>query len=503
MLCLQMEATDDATQARCLNQLCSTSIPPYCILESSSWHQLVQQLPWLLASQEASISSASRQLLMLQLAPELLTCSPAPLAQVLTALLTAATASNTPSTAQCTHAVANCSNSSDRCSDSISRCQQPQQEAVVQYPGAVVQLLVVGLHKLCRQWHFLSQEMSQQLCKAIVGVLLQSLQNFAGENLQPAAAAAAFDSDDGCRAPLVTADQPQQKQHQQNGRQQQQLDAGEQLQATTPTCLQDSLCCCLADQLVLADPRMSWLHRINANSRSGVPFRATVKDSELCLLLDKQLATAHLSQEPAAHVASNIGLEPKSATVASDIARQGCGSSMFCPNLSAGTAIQPRHCLLVHLMSVLVESPSGCKLLAGQQPPPPPLAWQGCWPGDPPLQTCRTQHNYHKSSLEHAMILYLQSWVAYWHQAGVTEAAELPDCSGCGSGASTSNQKQLGVTDLHLGALSEVIEAAASAAHVALEYNRDLSVSQMSGSTTEDAQAVCSQEAASVPVHQS
>eukprot|EP00775_Hariotina_reticulata_P002007 gene2007-2329_t len=98
------------------------------------------------------------------------------------------------------------------------------------------------------------------------------------------------------------------------------------------------------------------------------------------------------------------------------------------------------------------------------------------WQGDPPPQaSSSTQQQDHGLPLAEAVILYLQSWVASWNQAGVSDEAKAGcGSSDCGARASVSNNHlQLGMGDLQLAAPSEVIQAAATAAHMALEYNRE------------------------------
>jgi hypothetical protein len=142
-----------AATAAALQQLCDPRLPPYVILSSDAWPQLVSLLPALLqhpASTRAggtAAAAAAQELLLQQLAPELLHCSPEPLAQLLAALLR--------------HAVV---------APPLGRTS-----AAANFAAPVLQLAVSGLHKLGRQWHFLQPEVAQQLCSAIAAALAQAL----------------------------------------------------------------------------------------------------------------------------------------------------------------------------------------------------------------------------------------------------------------------------------------------------------------------------------------
>lgn len=279
-----MTSDDAIALVDCLKQLKRTN---YSIAGCDQWHHLLQLLPRLvranvtnhspcsgisavgptaLSSTALEVAAAAEQLLLNKLAPEVLDCSPEPLAQLLIAFL---------STSCHILPLQKTSNPQDPLS---SHSTKAEQQSYSNLPEGVVQLLVVGLHKIARQWHFLEQGTSMQLCNAVVKALTKPLELLLESEMDHPHAQANLQQQQQAENTLPShLGQSLQQQEQQ------QL-PNNTVSATDAegVAVQDkNTCCCLAEQLLLRDPSMGWLHRLNACSSSGRPFRQSMQESGL------------------------------------------------------------------------------------------------------------------------------------------------------------------------------------------------------------------------------
>jgi hypothetical protein len=332
--CLQVAAQEPASILSLLQQLTHPSVPNFCIINCEAWQPLLLLLPQLLTSSSADTAAAAQKLLLQQLAPELLDCNPEPLAQLLLVLLAAATCSHLPAaaTAAGTDTVAGPASASAAAGNSFT------------WPSGVVQLLVVGLTKLSRQWHFLEAELAVQLCSALVDVLLQPL-------IHPLQPRHQQQQQQQGQQPEVVRPQPQQQQQQGIGE---------------PT----HVACCLAEQMLLADPALGWWHRLSANAKSCRGLRQVAVQKGLVQVLLQRMPrmTQQASeqqqqqqQQPGGEDAMNEQVAAMQAAAAASV------SALDAHPASSSSSIEHSgrlvNCLVVQLLSSFVTNPAGRQVL--------------------------------------------------------------------------------------------------------------------------------------------
>ncbi|KAF8065613.1 OBGC1 [Scenedesmus sp. PABB004] len=232
-------ADDAGAAAALLDQLAHPAVPAGMVLHCDAWPAAAAALPaWLRGRGGPGVAAAAQRLLVEHLAPELLDCSPDPLAGLLAALLAPERAGGAGA-------------------ERAAACD------AAPWPGDVVQLVLVGLHRLGRQWHFLEPRHAEQLCAALADALAAALAR---------------------RGPGVAL---------------------------------------LAEQLLLAEPRLGWWHRLSANAKSGPGLRAAAAQRGLLARLARLAAAGPPAAPPA-----------------------------------------PRDCLAAHCLAALVGAPSGRAALA-------------------------------------------------------------------------------------------------------------------------------------------
>jgi hypothetical protein len=329
---LQVAAQEPASILSLLQQLTHPSIPNFCIINCEAWQPLLLLLPQLLTCSSTDTAAAAHKLLLQQLAPELLDCNPEPLAQLLVALLAAASSSQL--------ATAEAAESAADGGTIVTPAVVADVDAgsVCTWSSSVVQLLVVGLSKLSRQWHFLDTELALQLCSALVDVLLQ---------------------------PFMHLLRPQQQQQQQG---QQTLVAmlppqQQQQQGQQPQLQQQHVACCLAEQLLLTDPGMGWWHRLNANAKSCRGLRRAAADKGLVqvLLQHVQQVSQHSSRQQQ-QLPSNAD-EQVMATQAAAAAGVAAQHTQQTTTSSSTSSVTLADCLVVQLLSGFVANPAGRQVL--------------------------------------------------------------------------------------------------------------------------------------------
>lgn len=398
--CAQLQPHDEQHRSiqPLLQQLTSPDTPPYAILGSEQWPQLAHLLPLLLCSCNQATAALAEQLLQHQLVPELLHCSPEPLAQLLTSLLAACCCSGAPLQQQPqTHATATV---------------PTVQGTTTTYSFAVLQFMTSGLQKLGRQWHFLDADLADRLCAAVVAALLQPLRLLVCQQHPVVVAAAAsaqqsWGSKGSSTQPVVVAKQQQQQVQQQ---------------------LAVSL------QLLQCDPMLCWWRRLNANSASSRPLKAAATQQGLPALL-MQWADGLLEeqqQQPSGLCSStpSDSTQHRNHAQASSSATPGAGGVevLICTCVAAGSSAAAAacptalcKCLAVHCLSALVGTRSGRQLLlqsdveasARQPQPQQPEA------STPPHASCSQQP-------ESVAMQCLQQWAHHLYDAAPSDAAVAP-----------------------------------------------------------------------------
>jgi hypothetical protein len=384
---LQVAAQEPASILSLLQQLTHPSIPNFCIINCEAWQPLLLLLPHLLTSTSTDTAAAAHKLLLQQLAPELLDCNPEPLAQLLVALLAAASSSHLATAAAAepnnntsvSPAVGAAAFSSHPATTGAAEAAAERNSNTSVSPAAdaaaaagssctwsssVVQLLVVGLSKLLRQWHFLEAELALQLCSALVDALLQPLASLLQSQQQGQQPLALRQQQQPQQQQQQQGQQlltmsPQQQQQQgqqplvamvpqqQQGQQQQQQASGEVKHAT----------CCLAEQLLLADPSMGWWHRLNANAKSCRVLRRVAIDKGLAqalLLLHVQRAGQQTCRPQQA------GEEESQAVTAEGVAADHTPQTT---SSSIKSSVTLADCLVVQLLSGFVANLAGRPVL--------------------------------------------------------------------------------------------------------------------------------------------
>lgn len=368
---LQAAAQDSNSVVTVLDQITRSH---YSIAGCEAWRQLLELLPVLLhhaataASKytstthpsshttssppindaEGSIAAASiaiavEQFILQKLAPEVLDCCPEPLADVLITLMTASC--QQPAAAQAAEAHTNNLQPHDI---STSSNDSNGTTSYRDLSSSAVQLLVVGLHKIARQWHFLDELLSQRLSQAIVDVLCIPLQ------LQLAAASSSVQG--------ITDQRPRQQ------RQQVQPGAADLAHPTArdePEPLQQHVCCCLAEQLLLADAGMGWLHRLNASSASGRSLRkAMVSRGFVEQLVGWLQLSTNCHSSAAAGDELALQRQEESNILSSSGVMLGNSRGL---TAQSGQQLQHCRCIADQMLSTVMETPAGRRLLSGQQ----------------------------------------------------------------------------------------------------------------------------------------
>lgn len=277
-----------AHAAELLERLSRPNLPADAIMASAAWPSLLTVLPRLL-SDGGVTADAAESLLIRQLAPELLHCQPHPLAQLTAALLRGATDAASDET------YSDCgASASPQCPGHTARPQQPG--TVAAWPGSVLQLLVVALHTLSRQSHFLNADDLTSLCASIAGALAAPLRGFT--SLTPLAADGALQEE-------------QQRQH-------------------------------VALLLLRMQPQLGWWHRLSATASSSAALRQVAAAEEL---LELALACCRAAT-------GNAG---SSATTTA-----ACSSMQMVPGWPlVPLALLSHTCAALHVVASYVCSPSG------------------------------------------------------------------------------------------------------------------------------------------------